>query len=144
MIVLENLRIRVPLVARGLSVLVGGLWLGWSVPGQATPSASLPPPAWGSDGPGQRCVNCHSFERGGPFRVAPNLWGIVGADIARHDWFGYSPALKKKPGRWSESMLDDYLADPLGFVPGTKKSMLPIRDPAERRELIDFLKTLRD
>jgi cytochrome c2 len=38
---------------------------------------------WGLDTAAGRCVVCHSLERGGEFRVAPNLWDIVGAEKAR-------------------------------------------------------------
>ena len=39
--------------------------------------------AWGLDSAAGRCVVCHSLEKGGEFRVAPNLWDIVGAEKAR-------------------------------------------------------------
>ena len=96
----------------------------------------------GSDTPVSGCVVCHSVEQNGPFRVAPTLWGIVGADKARHSWYGYSAALAKADGVWSEQDLDQYLRAPDGFLPGTKKSLIGISDDHERAELIDYLKTL--
>lgn len=107
-------------------------------------SSSLPQEPYGKDSAATACVVCHSLEKNGPYRSAPNLWGIVGAPKARAGWFGYSIALKKKGGEWSEQALDQYFAGPSAFVPGTKKTMNPIRDPAQRAELIDYLKTLRD
>ncbi len=98
----------------------------------------------GHDGPASGCVVCHSLEKDGPLRVAPTLWGIVGADKARFKWYGYSTALAKAEGKWSEKDLDEYLTDPDKFLPGTKKTLIGIADAGQRTELIDFLKTLRD
>ena len=102
------------------------------------------PLPWGIDSPAGGCVVCHSLERGGPFRVAPNLWGIVGAQKARdQNWYAYSTALLKKGGVWTEKELDAFLTDANKFLPGTKKSIY-VRDPAERQNIITFLKGLND
>lgn len=88
----------------------------------------------------EKCVVCHSVEANGPFRYAPNLYGIVGAEKARErEWYGYSPALMKMGGVWTEEDLDNYLADASKFAPGTTKT-IKIEDPEERREIIEFLK----
>lgn len=97
---------------------------------------------WGADGPAGRCVVCHSLEKGGPFRVAPNLWNIVGAEKARDsDWYAYSPALIRKGGTWTEADLDAYLEDAMAFAPGSTKS-IRVPDPEEREKIIEFLKGL--
>jgi len=98
----------------------------------------------GLDGPAAACVACHSIEKDGPLRVAPTLWNIVGEEKARFRWYGYSKALAAAGGRWSEQELDAYLADPDGFLPGTRKTLIGIADPGERKDLIAFLATLRD
>jgi cytochrome c len=98
---------------------------------------------WGADGPAKRCVVCHSFERNGPFRVAPNLWGIVGDRKARdRDWYAYSPALVERGGTWTEDELDRFLADPSAFVPGSTMN-IRVTDPKERQAIIEFLKGLQ-
>ena len=85
---------------------------------------------------------CHSLEQGGPFRYAPNLHGIVGAEKARdRAWYGYSQALMTMGGTWTEDDLDAYLANASQFAPGTKKT-IQVADPKQRREIIEFLKTL--
>jgi cytochrome c len=100
------------------------------------------PAPWGVDTVAGECVVCHSLEAGGPFRVAPNLYGIVGAEKARaRAWYAYSPALLTKGGTWSEADLDKFLADAGKFAPGSTKS-IRVRDPERRRAIIDFLKTL--
>lgn len=99
---------------------------------------------WGLDTPAGSCVVCHSLEKGGPFRVAPNLYGIVGDDKARdRDWYAYSPALIKKGGTWSPEELDRFLEDASVFAPGSTKS-IRVQDTEERQRIIDFLAELHD
>ncbi len=127
----------------GVPVLV--LMLGLNVassPALAQGGERFPKEPWGLDSPASRCVVCHSLEEGGPFRSAPNLFGIVGADKARdREWYGYSLALMEKGGTWTEDELDAYLSDARSFAPGTRKS-IRIRDDEERAQLIEFLATL--
>jgi len=99
---------------------------------------------WGADSPASRCVVCHSLEKGGPFRVAPNLWNIVGAEKARdRSWYAYSPALIRKGGTWTAEELDRYIEDAAAFAPGSTKS-IRVKDPEERKATIEFLETLHD
>lgn len=94
----------------------------------------------GSDGPLKRCVVCHSVEANGPLRVGPPLYGIVGAPKARADWYGYSPALKKAGGTWTEDDLDKFITSPSKFLPGTSKTFLGVADAKERAQIIAALK----
>ncbi len=98
----------------------------------------------GLDGPAGQCVVCHSVEKGGPMRVAPNLWGIVGAPKAREKGYGYSAALASAGGVWTKEDLDRYLAAPDKFLPGTKKTISGLPNAKERAELITFLATLKN
>jgi cytochrome c2 len=103
-----------------------------------------PAKPWGWDGPAGKCVVCHSLERGGPARVAPNLWGVVGAPKGRAKGYGYSLALAKAGGVWTEKDLDQYLAAPSRFLPGTNKTIAGLPNAEERAKLINFLATLKD
>ena len=99
---------------------------------------------WGLDSAAGRCVVCHSLEKDGEFRVAPNLWDIVGAEKARDSaWYNYSPALIEMGGTWSPEDLDSFLADANEFAPGSTKS-IRVSDPEEREEIIEFLEELQD
>ena len=113
-------------------------------PAMACASDTFTQQPWGADGAASRCVVCHSLEKGGPFRVAPNLWNIVGAEKARErNWYAYSPALIKKGGTWTEEELDSYLKDATAFAPGSTKS-IRVPDADERKAIIDFLRQLKD
>ena len=97
---------------------------------------------WGLDSPAGRCVVCHSLEKNGKFRVAPNLWGIVGAEKARaRKNYSYSKSLLNKGGVWTAEELDQFLANANAYLPGTTKS-IKVSDAEERKQIIEFLKTL--
>ena len=105
---------------------------------------SFTPQPWGLDTVAGRCVVCHSLEKGGEFRVAPNLWGIVGTEKARdRAWYNYSPALIEMGGIWTAEDLDLFLADAAAYAPGSTKS-IRVTDPEERLEIIEFLQQLND
>jgi len=69
---------------------------------------------------------------------------IVGAPKAREKGYGYSTALASAGGMWTQQDLNDYLAAPDKFLPGTKKTIIGLPKPKERAELIAFLATLKD
>jgi cytochrome c2 len=129
--------------ARPLRTLTACLALAW-IPATLSAADTFTEQPWGSDSAAGRCVVCHSLEKGGPFRVAPNLWNIVGSEKARdRDWYAYSPSLIKMGGTWTEEELDRFLENASAFAPGSTKS-IRVTDPAERQAIIDFLRQLRD
>jgi cytochrome c len=91
----------------------------------------------------QRCYACHSVEDGESALPGPNLRDVLGRRAGAVPGFEYSPALielgAKRRLVWTRKALDAFLADPQLFVPGTSMSMPPLRGPAERRDLIDYL-----
>ena len=94
-----------------------------------------------------RCATCHSLAEGGPNRVGPALFGIVGRPVASHEGFAYSAAMRRKAGggqaRWDEAALDAFLAEPKKAVPGTAMSFPGLPDAGQRADLIAWLKSLQ-
>ena len=92
----------------------------------------------------KKCAACHTFEKGGPNRVGPNLFGIVERARASEAGFNYSAAMKAKGGKWSYDDLNKFIANPKGFVPGTAMGFAGIPKDSERADVIAYLHTLSD
>ncbi|UGB26471.1 c-type cytochrome [Methylorubrum sp. B1-46] len=90
------------------------------------------------------CQACHSFEKGGPNKVGPDLWDIVEREKAHAAGFDYSASLKEKGGTWTYEDLDHFLESPKGYAKGTKMAFAGISSPAERANVIAYLRTLSD
>jgi cytochrome c len=92
----------------------------------------------------KKCGACHTFEKGGPNRVGPNLFGIVERARASEAGFNYSAAMKGKGGKWTYDDLNKFIANPKGFVPGTAMGFAGIPKDSERADVIAYLHTLAD
>lgn len=92
----------------------------------------------------KKCLQCHSFEKGGASKVGPNLWGIVQARFAHISGYSYSQALNDKKGQWTYENLNAFLHKPKDFVKGTKMAFVGIKKTRERADLIAYLRTLSD
>jgi len=92
----------------------------------------------------KQCQACHTFEKGGPNRVGPNLWGIVDRPRASHPGFNYSAAMKAKGGNWTFDELNKFLTHPQGYIPGTAMTFAGLSRETQRADLVDYLHTLAD
>ncbi len=93
----------------------------------------------------QRCLQCHDFAKGGPNKIGPNLYGIIGANHAHIAGFAYSQAmaaLKDKP--WDYDAFDAFMKNPKAAIPGTKMAFAGLSKQSERVNLIAYLRTLSD
>ena len=88
----------------------------------------------------KKCTSCHTIDKGGPNRIGPNLYNIVGTPKATHPDYSYSSAMKQKGGTWTYDDLNLLLYSPRTFVPGTKMSFAGIKDDKERAALIAYLR----
>ncbi|MDR3506667.1 MAG: c-type cytochrome [Caulobacteraceae bacterium] len=122
---------------RAALTLLVAAGLAWASGVRAQPAAG--DPAKGETIFQDRCGFCHVLE--GPGQ-GPNLIGVVGRKAAGDPAFTYSPALKASGLTWSAGELDRFLTGPTDLVPGTSMRAT-IFDPAERRDLIAYLASLK-
>jgi len=87
------------------------------------------------------CASCHQVEPG-KHGVGPSLAGVFGAKAGHAEGYAYSAAMKGSGLTWDEATLDKYLTAPMQVVPGTKMTYAGLKDAAQRREMIEYLKGL--
>ena len=93
------------------------------------------------------CAACHTIKKGDANRIGPNLWNIVGRDIASGAGFTYSDAMKSyaaSSGQWSFESLDTFLKSPKNTVSGTKMTFGGVKNPEKRAALILWLRSMSD
>lgn len=94
----------------------------------------------------RKCRACHAAGPGAVNKVGPQLNGVVDRKAAIAAGFNYSDAMKKAGAAgfvWSEDNLDQYLESPVDFMPKNKMAFAGVKNEAERRDLIAYLKTLQ-
>ena len=99
-------------------------------------AAAEPPKAFA------RCAVCHNAAKGAGDKLGPNLWGTYGHKMGQGS-FAFSDALKNSGLTMDEATLDQWLENPRALVPGNRMSFPGLKDPAKRKEIIDYLKTLK-
>ncbi len=92
----------------------------------------------------QKCFACHSLDPQETNLPGPNLHNLFGRVAGSLPGFDYSEAMvaagRRKGLVWDEANLDRYLADSESLVRGTRMALVSIKDPAERKTLIEYLK----
>lgn len=114
----------------------------------AAPAAAAPAPAAttaaadGKPAAFAQCAACHSTEKG-KMGVGPSLAGVYGTKSGEIAGYAFSEPMKKAGLTWDDATLDKYLTAPMKMVPGTKMTFAGLADPAARKAVIEYLKTLK-
>ncbi|MGB7432808.1 MAG: c-type cytochrome [Ahrensia sp.] len=90
----------------------------------------------------KKCRACHQVGEGASNRVGPVLNGIVGAPAGGVDGFKYSNALQAMADEglvWDEASLREFLANPKGFMKGTKMSFAGLKKDEDLDAITAYL-----
>jgi len=88
-----------------------------------------------------RCAACHSTKPDDN-KIGPSLAGIVGSKSGTVPGFNFSTAMKEANLTWDDANLDKYLANPNGFVHGTKM-FVNLPSETDRENVVAYLNTLK-
>jgi cytochrome c len=91
-----------------------------------------------------KCEQCHDLSKGGPNKIGPNLYDVVGRARATHPGFDYSSAMKAKGGNWTYDELFKFLKSPGSYIPGTKMTFAGLPREQDRINLIAYLRSNAD
>ena len=92
----------------------------------------------------KKCKACHQVGDDAKNRVGPVLNGIVGSPAGQVADFKYSKALLDMAADglvWDEATLHAYLADPRGYIKGTKMSFAGLRKQEDLDAIVAYLST---
>ena len=90
------------------------------------------------------CATCHTFDKGGPNKIGPNLWDVTEENIAAVPNYQFSAALQADNGqKWDPEKLNQWLYNPESFAKGTKMTFAGFPKAQDRADVIAFLDTLK-
>ena len=68
---------------------------------------------------------------------------MFGRKTGQAEGYSYSKANIEKDIIWNDETLFNYLINPKKYIPGTKMVFAGIKKEKERKDLIEYLKTLK-
>jgi cytochrome c len=90
------------------------------------------------------CLQCHTFAKGEPNKIGPNLFGVMEEHIAVVPNYQFSPALAAHKGdKWDPAKLNIWLYKPQEFAKGTKMAFPGLRKVQDRADVIAYLESLK-
>jgi cytochrome c len=100
----------------------------------------------GKDIVNRLCVACHTFNKGDPNRIGPNLYDVFDQPIAEgHGGYPFSSALvAHDKDKWTPDLLNAWLSGPQDFAHGTKMTFVGLPKAKDRADVIAYLDSLSD
>jgi len=87
-----------------------------------------------------KCRTCHYPEKEVGHNNGPSLWNLFNLRVGSQPGFEYSAALREADFVWTPELLDLWLQDPRGFLPGNEMMSAGEPDAQRRADLIEYLK----
>lgn len=88
-----------------------------------------------------RCIACHKIDASNTSGLGPNLNRVAGRRAGALPGFRYSPAMTGANIVWNDAALDAYLAGPARAIPGTRMAFAGLSNPADRQNVIAYIKS---
>ena len=95
----------------------------------------------------RQCASCHQVGPGAVNRVGPHLNHVFDRKLAALDGVRYSPGMQRMGAQgmaWTFEKMDAYIENPQAIVTGTRMSYRGMRDPAQRADLLAYLRQFSD
>jgi cytochrome c len=90
------------------------------------------------------CLQCHTFNKGEPNKIGPNLFDVMQNPIASEAGYQFSQALlAHKAEKWDSDKLNEWLYKPQTFAKGTKMTFPGLPKEQDRADVIAYLETLK-
>ena len=90
------------------------------------------------------CLQCHTFGKGEPNKIGPNLFGILGQKAGTVQGFNYTRAFKAAAEwTWNEDLVAGWIGAPGQMVPGTAMGVFQGVAQSDRDDIVAYLATQR-
>jgi cytochrome c len=107
----------------------------------SSPALAAGDPTAGEKVFASHCAVCHATTPSEK-KIGPSLAGIVGSKSGTVPGYDFSTGMKDANVTWDDADLDKFLANPAGFVHGTKM-FVNLPNEADRQNVIAYLNTLK-
>ena len=87
----------------------------------------------------KKCAACHSINQGGPNKIGPALYNVVGRKIGGVADYKYSKAFVEYGKEWNFEELNGFLIKPSKWIKGTKMAYAGLRKEEDRASVIKYL-----
>lgn len=91
----------------------------------------------------RRCATCHSAQEGGPNKIGPGLFGVIGRKVASLSGYMYSMAMESADFVWTEDKLISFLTRPQQVLPGTRMPFSGLSNAEDASNIVAYLASLK-